>query len=199
MNKEEFLEQLRTGLSKMPLNDIEERLAFYSEMIDDRISDGYSEEEAVREVGSVNEILSQVMSEIPLTRLVKEKIKPNRPLKSWEILLLVLGFPLWFPLLIAAFSIILAFYIVIGALIISLWAVDFSFVLLAVVGIPSGIVSAFSGNGLAGVAMIGIGVTSAGLSIFLFFGCLQATKGILLLTKKFAIFIKNLFIKKENA
>lgn len=198
MNKEEFLEQLRTGLSKMPLNDIEERLAFYSEMIDDRISDGYSEEEAVREVGSVNEILSQVMSEIPLTRLVKEKIKPNRPLKAWEILLLVLGFPLWFPLLIAAFSITLAFYIVIGALIISLWAVDFSFVLLAVVGIPSGIVSAFSGNGLAGVAMIGIGVTSAGLSIFLFFGCLQATKGILLLTKKFAIFIKNLFIKKEN-
>ena len=47
MNKEEFLSELRTKLSGLPQEDIEERISFYSEMIDDRMEDGISEEEAV--------------------------------------------------------------------------------------------------------------------------------------------------------
>ncbi len=43
MNKQAFLTQLRKGLSGLPQEDIEERLAFYSEMIDDRIEEGLSE------------------------------------------------------------------------------------------------------------------------------------------------------------
>ena len=37
MHKQEFLAQLRKGLSGMPQDDIEERLVFYSEMVDDRM------------------------------------------------------------------------------------------------------------------------------------------------------------------
>ena len=33
MNKQEFLTELRKGLSGLPQNDIEERLAFYGEML----------------------------------------------------------------------------------------------------------------------------------------------------------------------
>lgn len=47
MNKQEFLVKLRKGLSGLPKEDIEERLTFYSEMIDDRMEEGLSEEEAV--------------------------------------------------------------------------------------------------------------------------------------------------------
>lgn len=36
MSKEQFLGQLRKGLSGLPQDDREERLAFYSEMLDDR-------------------------------------------------------------------------------------------------------------------------------------------------------------------
>ena len=54
---------------------IEERLEFYSEMIDDRIEEGKSEFEAVREIGDVDEVVSQIASETPLYRLVKEKAK----------------------------------------------------------------------------------------------------------------------------
>ena len=42
MTKNEFLEQLRRGLSGLPMEDIDERLNFYSEMIDDRIEEGLS-------------------------------------------------------------------------------------------------------------------------------------------------------------
>ena len=35
MNKQEYLERLRRGLSELPIEDVEERIGFYSEMIDD--------------------------------------------------------------------------------------------------------------------------------------------------------------------
>ena len=47
MNKQEFLVQLRNALSGLPKDDIEERIEFYSEMIEDRIEEGLSEEEAI--------------------------------------------------------------------------------------------------------------------------------------------------------
>ena len=59
MRKQEFLAKLRKGLSGLPQDDIEERLIFYSEMIEDRKEEGLSEEEAVAAIGSVDEIVAQ--------------------------------------------------------------------------------------------------------------------------------------------
>ena len=74
MSKQEFLVQLRKGLSGLPQDDIEERLTFYSEMIDDRMEEGFSEEEAVSQIGSVDEIVSQIIADIPIMKIAKEKI-----------------------------------------------------------------------------------------------------------------------------
>ena len=38
MRKQEFLAQLRKALSGLPQDEIEERLTFYGEMIDEKIS-----------------------------------------------------------------------------------------------------------------------------------------------------------------
>lgn len=197
MNKQEFLTQLRKGLSGLPQEDIEERLTFYSEMIDDYIEEGLSESEAVSEIGSVNYVVTQILEDTPLTKLVKEKVKPNRVLRAWEIVLLVLGSPIWLSLLIAAFSIILAVYIVIWSVAVTLWSIGASFAACSLGGIISAVVFAFQGNGLTGLAVLSVGIFCAGLSIFLFFGCKAATKGILLLTKKMALGIKTLFVGKE--
>lgn len=40
MSKQEFLAELRKALSGLPQGDIEDRLTFYSEMIDDRMEEG---------------------------------------------------------------------------------------------------------------------------------------------------------------
>ena len=45
MKKEEFLTELRSKLNGLSKKEIDERINFYSEMIDDRISEGKSEEE----------------------------------------------------------------------------------------------------------------------------------------------------------
>lgn len=199
MSKQEFLAQLRKGLSGLPQDDIEERLTFYSEMIDDRMEDGISEEDAVCEIGHVEEIVSQIVADIPLAKLVKEKVKQKKRLNAWETVLLVLGSPVWISLLIAAFAVILSLYVVLWSVIISLWAVFGSLIACAIGGIAAGIGFACGGHGFTGIAVIGAGIVCAGLSIFLFFGCKAATKGVLILTKKIALGMKNCFMKKEEA
>ncbi len=199
MRKQEFLAKLRKGLSGLPQDDIEERLIFYSEMIEDRKEEGLSEEEAVAAIGSVDEIVAQVVAETPFVKIAKEKIKSKRRLRVGEIVLLALGAPIWLSLGIAAFSIILSLYISLWAVIISLWSVFVSLAACSLGGVLACIIFALGGNGASGVAMLTAGIVCAGLAIFLFFGCKAATKGTLILTKKTAIWTKNCFRGKEVA
>ena len=199
MSKQEFLTQLRKGLSGLPQGDIEERLAFYSEMIDDQMEEGLSEEEAVSAVGAVDEIVKQAVAETPLAKIAKERIKSKRRISAGEIVLLVLGSPIWLSLVIAAFAVILSLYISLWAVIVSLWAVFVSLAAGFIGGVLSCIIFAIGGNVASGIAMLAAGIVCAGLSILMFYGCKVVTKGILLLTKKMAIWIKNCFIKKGKA
>ena len=198
MNKKEFLQELEACLSGLPQEDAEERLAFYGEMIDDRIEEGLSEEAAVAGVGSVADIVSQTVAEIPLAKLVKEKMAPKRSLRGWEIVLIVLGFPLWFPLLAAAAAIVLALYVTVWALIVSLWAVEVSLWACALAGLAAAVAYFVWGFRLQGLAFLGAGLFCAGVSIFMFFACAAASEGILRLTKKAALGIKSKFLGKER-
>ncbi len=197
MKKREFLNALKSRLSKLPSKDVEERLNFYSEMIDDRIEEGRTEEEAVLEIGSVDEISAQITEDIPLIKIEKKKVKQKRRLKAWEILLLALGSPIWLSLAIAAFAVILSLYVVVWSVIVSIWAVFASFIACSVCGTAAGVLFTVCDNPLVGIATAGVGILCSGLAIFLFFGCKAATKGTVLLTKKIALGIK-LFIKKET-
>lgn len=199
MTKLKFLLSLHDKLSDLPQNEVEERLSFYSEMIEDRMEEGLSEEEAVSAIGSVDEIASQIVADIPLTKIVKEKIKPPKKLKTWEIILLVLGSPIWLSLAIAAISVIFSLYVSLWAVIISLWAVYGSLIGCAIGFIIAGIGIFITGNDLTGIAMLGAGLVCTGLSVFMFYGCKAITNGTLLLTKKIALGIKKSFIKKEEA
>ena len=199
MSKQEFLAQLRKGLSGLPQEDIEESLAFYSEMIDDQMEEGLAEEEAVSAVGTVDEIVTQVVAETPLAKIAKERIKSKRRLSAGEIVLLTLGSPIWLSLGISAFAVILSLYISLWAVIVSLWAVFVSLAVGSIGGVLSCIIFAIDGNVASGISMLAAGIVCTGLSIFSFYGCKAATKGILILTKKMAIGIKNCFMKKEGA
>lgn len=195
MTKLEFLNQLRKQLSGLPEDDLAERLTFYSEMIDDRMEEGLSEQDAVLGIGSIESILQQLTAELPPLAPAKEK----KNAKVWVILLLILGSPIWLSLLISLFSVILSLYISLWAVIISLWAVFGSLVACALAGIASGIGLIIGGKVLTGIATIGIGLVCGGLSIFLFYGCLAASKGAVLLAKKLVLWAIHRFSKKEGA
>lgn len=146
MNKQDFLAQLRKGLSGLPQDDIEERLTFYKEMIEDRMEEGSSEEEAVSAIGSVEDIVRQSIADIPLAKIAKERIRPKRHLKVWEVILLTLGSPIWLSLSVAAAVVILSLYISLWAVMISLWAVFGSLAICAVASIPGYVIYVLNVN-----------------------------------------------------
>ncbi len=199
MNKQEFLTELSSKLRGLPTNDITERLNFYSEMIDDRIEEGLSEEDAVSAVGTAEEIAEQIIADTPLTKIAKERIKPSRKLSVLEIVLLVLGSPIWLSILIAVIAVIFSVYISLWSVIISLWSVFVSLVACCIAGIIACPVLLIVGRVSLAITLLGGGMLCGGLSIFMFYGCKGATKGILFLTKKIAFWIKNCFIRKEKA
>lgn len=199
MKKQEFITELQEKLSGFPIQELNERINFYGEMIDDRIEEGCSEEEAVRAVGSVNDIFQQIISEIPMTKLAKEKIKPKRRLKMWEIVILALGSPLWITLLISALAVMLSVYVSVWSIIISVWAVFFSFIVCGASCLAFGIIYAISVQPFECFFAVAVGLILAGLGIFLFFGCKAITEGVITLTKKIALSIKKSIIQKEAA
>ena len=198
MNKQEFLDSLQNGMAGLPLDEINERINFYAEMIDDRIEDGMTEEAAVEAVGDVKEIVAQILQEIPLAKLVKERVKTSHRLKAWDIVLIVLGAPLWLPLLVAAGAIVLSIYISIWAVIISLWAAVGSVAGAGFGGILAGIFFLVQGLVAQGWAMIGAGIGCLGLFILFLMGCKELTKGLVWMTKKIALALKHRCIRKEK-
>ena len=183
MNKQDFLAKLQKGLSHLTEEEREGRLSFYSEMIDDRVEEGLTEEEAVAEIGSIDSVIAQTYTEAEPAPEKTVEVSNKRRMKAWEIVLLILGSPVWVPLLIVVIAIMLSLYAVLWSLVISLWAVFASVAACVIGGLAGGAIIAISGNITTGIALIGAGVACVGLSIFLFFGSVWATKGSFWLTK----------------
>ncbi len=196
MNKKEFLKELSKRLTGLPKEDLDNRLSFYSEMIDDRMDEGKSEEEAVMDIGSVDEVVRQIASETPLVTLVKERAKPKEPIKAWVIVLLVLGFPLWFPLALVAIILCLVAYLLIWVLVIVTYSIEIG---LAVSSVGS--LVGFFGylfNGEFNATSLGSALLCAGGAVLFVFVCIYATKITLKLSKSIFIGIKTSIMKKEK-
>lgn len=199
MKKKEFLDKLKNSLNGLPKEDIEERLAFYSEMIDDRIEEGLSEEDAVKDIGSVDEIVSQIIIDTPFSKIVKEKVKRKRKLSGLEIALIIIGSPIWVSLLVSLFAVVVSLYAVVFSVGVSLWAVFLSCAVSAPCLSLVGVIYAISGNALSGLFLLGCGIALVGLSIIFYFIDKCYTKISAKFPKAFIIGIKKLFIKKEKS
>ncbi|NMA04972.1 MAG: DUF1700 domain-containing protein [Acholeplasmataceae bacterium] len=190
MTKKEFLNELERKLKGLPKQDIEDRLSFYSEMIDDYIEDGLTIEEAINKIGSSDEIVSKIVNETSLTKIVKEKVKPKRKLETWEIVLIVISFPIWLPLLILFLTFVLVGFILLWSMVIVLWSVFGSLVGATASGLINTLVLLFSDKLVISLGALGISLLSAGGAIFLFLASVWATKYTFELTKKVILKIK---------
>ena len=199
MKKSEFLWGLAEGLRGLPPEDLERWVDYYREMIDDRMDEGLSEEEAVADLGSLEEIRDQILTETPLPRLVKESVRPRRKLRAWEIVLLVLGSPIWVPLIAAAVIVVASVYLSVWAVLLSLYAADLA---VAVTGLAGGVALVqmlMAGQTAEGILFLGAGLVCIGLAILLFFGVNQLTKGLVWVTKRALLALKNRFVRKGAA
>ena len=210
MKKEQFLRDLGLRLSSLPYADKKRSLDFYSEMIDDRIEDGISEEEAVKKMGTPAFAAEKILTDLPITTLARARVRGSR--STFSIVMIILASPIWISLLAAAFSIVVSVFAalfsilaVIFSLIVTLWALEAAFALGGAAGIitcPLAIL--FAKNMPLAFMMLGGGFVLIALAIFLYYGAIYATKGLLYASKGvlklsglICRFIKFCLIRKE--
>ena len=192
MKKKEFLDALSKRLSGLPKREREERVNFYREMIDDRIEEGIPEEEAVNGVGTVDGIVAQILSERPAVASEPPKSGGG---KIGLILLLLLGFPVWFPILLTLFIVVASLTF---SLFVSLWAVEISLMAGAVGGVGSFFVMLATGQFSSACFSLGAGLVSGGFAILLFFGAVAATRALWRGIGAVCRWIVGLFKRKEK-
>ena len=194
MNKQKFLAKLRAELSGLKQKEIKEHLAFYSEMIDDRMEEGLSEEAAVNAIGFPDDIAARILGE----NLSDNGAKKKHASIAWVIVLLILGSPVWLSLLMAALAVLFSAWAAIWSVVIALQSVVASLIVSALICVVAGGVFACYGNGAAGLATIGAGLVCAGLSVFAFYGCRAITGFSWRFTKKIAACIKKYFFSRKG-
>lgn len=152
MDKNTFLANLQKRLKGLPEEDVQRTLEYYREMIEDRMEEGLSEEEAVAEIGSVEEIAAPLLPK-----------SSRRKMKAWEITLLILGFPVWFPLLVAAAAVVISVVAVI-------YAVDISLAAGCLGGVLCAVVYLIQCHWAGAAFLFGAGLLCGGLAILCFMG-----------------------------
>lgn len=199
MNKSEFIDSLRNRLNGLSQEDIESSLEFYAEAIEDRVESGLTEEEAVAELGSVEEVSRQILTDVSLPKLIKARVAAKRTSSARWVIPIVLGAPLWIPLLSAAAICVLACYVVVWTVVLSLYAVDFALAVSVAAGLVGMVRALLQGNIIAACFALGLGLVSAGLSMMLFVSLGRITKMGINLSGKLLLRVKSLLIRKDNA
>lgn len=194
MNKQEYLNALKQALLGLGEEEIKKSIDFYAEIIDDAVENGETEADAVARLGSVAETAQKIINETPLAKLVRENVK-RRKWSTAEIVLLILGSPVWLPVLIAIIAAAFSLYCVLWAVSVSLFAVFGSMALTGVVLAAAAPFIALE-NVPKAMVSFGAGLAAIGSSVFVFWVSAAFSKQILRLTTRLIKRAKEKFMGK---
>ena len=196
MNKQEYLASLRAALACLPESEIEESVAFYTEMIDDRVADGLTEEEATAQLDDPKAAARAIIADLPVVpRAVVRTKQKNRAL-YWT--LVILGSPLWLTLLLAAGALVLAGLLTIWCLILGLWLLAAGLLAGGPLGIGVCLWALAVGQPAYGVFELGSGLLCFGLGLFCLHGAVAASKTLMQVSRQWIAKAKEPFVKVKE-
>lgn len=161
------------------------------------VEDGKTDEEAVSEIGSTDEIVKKILLEQPLSKIVKDRADTGN--KATNLLIAILGFPLWFPLTLAFFAIVIAIYIVIWSVVVVLYATMAAMGVSCIALLLTFILAIISGIGTPSLIILSVTLITGSLAVLFFFAGYYVSKGILIASKSIWKGIKRMLIKKEKS
>ncbi len=191
MNKAEFLKELSFCLQHMNDSEKNKFIIYYDEMISDYVENGMTEEEAVDKIGSPKKIAEELLDD---SGSVKISL-PSTGIKGLNVLLTVLGFPLWGSLLLAFILMVFSLYVIIWCAPFATGALSIGFFTTSIIGIagsPFVMIKSVS----IGIMQLGIGIASVGISLLLGFATIDLSKKLIILTKNLNAKLAALFKKK---
>ena len=188
MKKNELLMELRRLTSHLPQEEADRFTQYYSEIISDAMEDGMSEEEAVASVGTIEEISAYIKENNNIQTdlnsknvgTVENTVNKKKDLPVWAIVLIIIGFPIWFSMLCTAFSM----YMTGWAVIIALFAAVLALFVSGIILIP---VAVMMQDFALLMVMLGTGIFCIGLSMMGFVGMVKLSQ----LYVKATIFLAN--------
>ena len=191
MTKTTFIDTLRGLLQSLNEDECNKFISYYEEIIEDYKESGLTEEEVIKKIGTPQSIADNILSE---QNSINIKV-PSFSSKILNVILLILGFPLWGSLLLALVLLILSVYIIIWCIPFTTGASSIAFfvaALISIIGSPFMMADVLT----VGIVQLGLGVSSVGLSILL--GCITIylSKKLVIITKKLTFKIFKSFNKK---
>lgn len=193
MTEREFLTNLRSQLSGLPDDQIEEALAFYAEAVADRMDDGMTEREAVDALGDPGSAAESILRGLPLVPRTIARTRGRGTLLLG--VLAIIGSPIWLSLGVAFLAIVAAGYIVLWSLALCAWIVTAAlFGIVPLLGVLS-LDGLIIGNLPYAVVSIGFALLAAGIALFAGLIAWEVSKLILRLSalwvrKAFSPFVK---------
>ena len=198
MNKEKFLSAIEARLNGLPLGDTKKALDYYSELIEDRMEEGMSENEAVASLGNPDEVANQILMDMPLQKLVGQKVKQRRSLGVLATVLLIISSPMWVPLVLAALIVVAAVIISIFSIFIAFYAAVISMGAVSLAGIATFPILLVHGNIGPSLFMLSAAFIIAGAAIFMLIGVNRLTLLFIKLLKLIFVGIKSLIVGKGS-
>ena len=200
MSRDAFIGELRHRMAGLPQETVERTVEYYGELIADSVEDGLTEEEAVARLGSLDEIVASVVKDTPLAQIVQTRVREGKKkgISGWVILLLVLGAPVWLPLLIAVLAVLFALFIALWAVVIALWAVVAAVILTGLAAMVAGVVELCRLHLPQGLVLLGGGLVCLGLCALLYLLMKLITVGTVKLCKWLWVGVKSLFVGKKS-
>lgn len=169
MNKKEYLEELRAALDGADKDEIARTLEFYSELIDDALEDGVSEEEAVSGLESPNNVAARIKSE---TVVEGKKVMHT----ALFITAVVLSSPIWLPVLVSVVAVIFSVYVSLWAVIVSLIAASIGAAAGSVAGVVTAVLMYSSSGAADSLFVLGASFAAAGIGVYLMYISVFAAK-----------------------
>ena len=208
MNKQQFIDALTSRLAYLPLEETEKFIDFYLEAIDDRVEDGMSEEEAVAAMGDIESVAHAIESEIPLSTIVKQRVKSSRERarsenaggghSAWWIVLAILGSPVWLTVACVLFALVVTVFALVPVLIVVAFAVLVTFAVSAVFMLVYSVSRLFTAGLYAALMCLGMALLLGGAGAALLWPCVMLARLVVKLPQRFWHWIKGLFIGRRS-
>lgn len=131
MTKSEFLHQLRTGLHRLPPEEVEGAMRYYVEYLDESGDENW--EQVQQELGTPQAIAAQILADYAVKDMNASPPSAKKGLSAvWFVLLALLAAPIALPIALVLVALVLALFIVALAVILVVFAVVLTFFVVGV-------------------------------------------------------------------
>ncbi len=186
MNKVDFLINLEIKLKKNKVKDYRSYKEYYSELLDDNIEQGKSVEDSISDMGGFDAIVNAILTD---EEIIQETV-PLTGIKWLNLTLILVGAPLWAPILLVFLTVIIAFYLFIWCiplLFSGLCLVSLSLGTISIIGVP------FNKEVYYMLSQTGFSFLTLGLGLLFLLFTINTIRNIAKLTTKFTKKILSIF------